>query len=174
MTNPPRPGKPIAEQSSRWALVPVALLASSMIGLGWMAITAIRDPSFALEQDYYQKAIHWDRTQAQAADNQRLAYRFGVAPGVVLDKALRGTVQLTLRDRSGQPVSGARVVAEAFPNAFSSEISQLTFSEREPGIYSATIRAGRVGLWELRFSMDRGAEHATAVVRCDFVAGGAA
>jgi hypothetical protein len=174
MTDAPLPAKLQAKQGSRWALVPVGLLASSVVGLSWMALVAVRDPNFALERDYYQKALHWDQTQAQAADNQRFAYQFSAPPGVTLDKGGHGTIQLKLNDRNGHPVSGARVVAEAFPNAFSDETSQLTFSEHEPGVYSAQVKAGRAGLWELRLSMDNGPDHATAVVRCDLTPGGAA
>ena len=174
MTDTALSPKPQVKQSARWALVPVGLLACSVVGLSWMALVAVRDPNFALEHDYYQKAIHWDQAQAQAADNQRLAYRFSVPPNVPLDKSGHASIELKLSDRAGHPVSGARVVAEAFPNAFSDEIVQLTFSEREPGVYTASVKAGRAGLWELRLAMDSGIEHATAIVRCDLTPGGAA
>jgi hypothetical protein len=169
--SPPKPRKPA---SARWALMPICLLASSTVGVSWMAAVAIRDPNFALEQDYYQKAIHWDRTQAQAADNQRLAYRFSAPAMIVLDKAGQASVVITIKDRSGQLVSGGRVTAEAFPNAYSEDISVLSFTEREPGVYAASVHAGHHGLWELRVAMSTAGDHATAVLRCDLLPGGAA
>jgi nitrogen fixation protein FixH len=158
----------------RWALVPVGLLASSTLGVVWMAAIATRDPNFALERDYYQKAIHWDQTQAQAASNQRLGYQFVLPPRVTLDKLGKGSLELKIFDRSGQPLAGARVTAEAFPNAYSDDISRLSFSERAPGIYTAPITAQHGGLWEFRISLDSGSERATANLRCDLTRGGAA
>jgi len=174
MTNAPEAATPRTQQHSRWMLAPIGLLVSSVVGLGSMAFVAIHDPNFALEHDYYQKAIHWDQTQAQAADNQRLAYRFSVPPSIELDSTGRGVVELRITDHAGQPVSGAHVVAEAFPNAFSDEITQLTFSEGTGGVYSARLGGHRPGLWEIRLSMDSGNDHATAIVRCDLKPGGAA
>jgi nitrogen fixation protein FixH len=158
----------------RWALVPVGLLLSSTVGVGWMAAVAARDPNFALEHDYYQKAIHWDQTQAQAASNQRLGYRFVLPSRVSRDPLGKASVELKIVDRSGQPVAGARVTAEAFANAYSDDISRLEFSERAPGIYTAPITARHDGLWEFRVSMDSGSDHATAILRCDLARGGAA
>lgn len=172
MTDPAQIQRP-KTSNSRWALVPVGLLASSVVGFSWMALIAVRDPSFALERDYYQKAIHWDQTQAQAATNQRLAYRISASPSIALDASGRAVISLKLADRSDRPITSARVTAEAFPNAFSAEISNLTFQEREPGTYSATLAAKRAGVWELRLTVDDGAEHATAIVRCELRPGAA-
>ena len=158
----------------RWALVPVGLLLSSTLGVGWMAAIAVRDPNFALEHDYYQKAIHWDQTQAQAASDQRLAYQFSLPASVALDKRGQATLELKISDRGGQPVAGARVTAEAFANAFSDDISRLSFSERAPGVYTARITALHAGQWVFRVSLDNGLEHGTASLRCDLTPGGAA
>jgi nitrogen fixation protein FixH len=159
--------KQLPKTSSRWALVPVGLLVSSVIGCSWMAWVAARDPNFALERDYYQKAIHWDQTQAQAATNQRLAYRFNLPARIGLDSSGRATIEVRLMDRSGQPIAGAHVVADAFPNAFSDEIATLKFEERAPGVYSAQLTSQRSGVWELRLAADLGGDHATAIARCE-------
>jgi hypothetical protein len=158
---------------ARWALVPVGLLVSSVAGFTWMAFIAIHDPNFALEPNYYQKALHWDQTQGQAATNQRLAYHFSVPSSFTLDAQGRATFSLKLSDGSGRPISGARVLAEAFPNAFSTEIANLTFQEHEPGSYSATVNAKRAGVWELRLEVQNGAERATTIERCELRPGAA-
>ena len=159
---------------ARWALVPVGLLASSFFGVGWMAIIAVRDPSFALEPDYYQKAIHWDQAQAQAANNERLGYAFSVPGAVVSDSRGLATLQLKINDRSGRAVRGAHVSATAFPNAFSEDISQIQFNQRAPGVYEAPVKVRHAGLWEFRVTMDDGADHVTTVLRIVLAPGGAA
>ena len=45
-----------------------------LIGLGTMATIATRDPGFALERDYYQKAVNYDRVIAQRGENARLGW----------------------------------------------------------------------------------------------------
>ena len=164
-----RPNAP----SQRWALVPVALLVSSVAGFSWMALVAVRDPNFALERDYYQKAIHWDQTQAQAATNQRLAYRVSIAPSIPLDLTGHARISMKLTDSSGRAITGAHVLADAFPNAFSDEISNLTLEEQGSGVYAVTLNAKRAGLWELRLSVENAGEHATAIARCELRPGAA-
>jgi hypothetical protein len=165
--------KPEKRGSARWALVPVVLLASSFFGVGGMAVVAIRDPNFALEPDYYQKALHWDQVQAQAATNQRFGYIFSAPPSIALDRQGHASLELKINARNGRRVTGARVTASGFPNAYSEDISQLHFSERVPGVYTAPITARHVGLWEFRVSMDSAADHATVILRSDLTPGAA-
>src|SRR5664279_2445016 len=131
--------------NSRWALVPVALLLASTLGVGSMAFIAIRDPNFATEPDYYNKALHWDQTQAQAAENQRLGYLVELEPRVVVDAAGRATLQLKLQDATRAPVHGAVVKAVAFANAFSNDLNALEFNELAPGVYAAPLTARHLG-----------------------------
>ena len=154
----------------RWALVPVFLLASSVLGVGSMAFVATHDPSFSTEPDYYQKAVRWDQTQAQAAENQRLGYQFTLPRTLPVTPGRRALVELVLRDRSGQMVSGAHVKAEAFSNLAASETTALAFNEREPGRYEAALVVTHVGVWDFRVAAERGAEHFTDELRTELVA----
>ncbi|MEO7037521.1 MAG: FixH family protein [Polyangiaceae bacterium] len=157
--------------NSRWALVPVALLLASTLGVGSMALIAIRDPNFATEPDYYNKALHWDQTQAQAAENQRLGYVVELEPRVVVDAAGRATLQLKLQDATRAPVRGAVVTAVAFANAFSGDVSALAFRELAPGVYVAQLAARHLGLWEFRVTATSGKDHITQTLRRDVVRG---
>jgi len=157
-----------------WAWVPVGLLVSSALGVGGMAVVAIRDPHFATEPDYYQKAIRWDQTQAQAAENQRLGYQFDVPRSIEFDARAHATVELRVRNRAGLPVVGARLTAEAFANAYSEHMAQLTFSEREPGLYVAEFSARHPGVWVFRVAADSEQAHFTSILRSELRPGGAA
>ena len=96
---------------------------SSALGVGSMAIVAVRDPHFATEPDYYQKAIRWDQTQAQAATNQRLGYVIEV-PAVAQLRSRKGEPRSSSRSAIGlgRPVHGAQLVGQAFANAYSGEL----------------------------------------------------
>jgi hypothetical protein len=154
-----------------WALVPVALLVSSALGLGWMAMVAVRDPHFATEPDYYQKAIFWDRTQAQAASNQRLGYSIKAPARLEFDEQGNAALRLTLSDRLGQPVAGAQLVANAFANAYSGSTLALVFEERSAGEYLAKFRVVHRGQWVFEIVGNSGADRFTADVRADLAPG---
>jgi len=157
-----------------WALVPVALLLSSALGVGSMALIATRDPHFATEQDYYKKAISWDQTQAQAASNQRLGYVAELPALVRFDAQRHATLNLTLRDRLGQPVTGARLSAEAFANAYSGKQVRAVFEEQPGGHYRAELTVSHAGQWVFEIVGTSGAERFTAELRADLVPGSSA
>ena len=157
-----------------WALVPVLLLSSSALGVGWMALVASRDPHFATEPNYYQKAIGWDRTQAQAATNQRLGYAVVLPPSIEFDDRGRATVELSLRDRQGRPLRGARLAGQAFANAYSGVLLPLAFEERAPGQYAAALSVSHAGQWVFELVGEVEGQRFTAAPRADLRPGGAA
>ena len=157
-----------------WALVPVALLLASAIGVGSMAIIAVRDPHFATEPDYYQRAIRWDQTQAQAATNQRLAYVVALPALIEFDQRGHATLELTLGDSLGQPVIGAQLAGDAFANAYSGKLVGVVFQEQSPGRYQAKLTVNHSGQWVFRVVGHRGGERFTADLRADLLPGGAA
>ncbi|MET0792677.1 MAG: FixH family protein [Polyangiaceae bacterium] len=157
-----------------WAFVPVALLSSSALGVGSMAVVAVRDPSFATEENYYQKAIHWDQTQAQAGENQRLGFRVVAPASLLLDAQGHARLELTLQDRLGQPIRGASVTAQAFANAYSAELHRVTFQETAAGVYASAVDAQHAGLWVFRVTAQTPAARFTADSRLVLIAGGAA
>ncbi|HYP76744.1 MAG TPA: FixH family protein [Polyangiaceae bacterium] len=157
-----------------WALVPVALLLSSALGVGSMAVIAARDPHFSTESDYYEKAVRWDQTQAQAATNQRLGYTLKGPPLVRLDQQGHAALELALEDRSGKPVSGANLTGNAFANAYSGELVRVAFEEVSPGHYLAKFPVRHRGQWVFELVCDADGQRFTSEVRADLVAGEAA
>jgi len=157
-----------------WALVPVALLVSSAVGVGSMAIVAVRDPHFATLPDYYQKAIRWDLSQAQAAMNSRLGYTVKGPTALGFDAQGHVTLELTLTDREGRLVRGARLSGQAFANAYSGELIAVVFEEESAGHYSAKLTVHHAGQWVFEIVGDTGADHFTQDLRADLVPGGAA
>jgi hypothetical protein len=157
---------PRRQPGSYWAFVPAGLLAAMLVGLLTMATIAADDPSFAVERDYYKKAVAWDRELEQQGENARLARM------VTLEtrSTPRRTAALALRisDASGTPLDGASVDLEAFPNARAGERQRLVFTETRPGAYVAELAVTRTGLWELRLIVTRGKERTTHVLRVDF------
>ncbi len=157
-----------------WAWLPAGLLGSMLLGLGSLAYVAIDDPGFALEPNYYDKAVHWDRSQAEARASQALGYRLELGQPLRLSASGSVEVELSLVDRAGAPLSGAEIRVEAFANSAASQVELLLLSEVAPGRYRASLRHGARGLWELRCSVRRGGELYQQVLRRDIAKGGAA
>lgn len=143
-----------------WAFVPVILLGSTLVGLGTAAHIATRDPGFALETDYYQRAVQWNAQQARWAENERLGYTLAFA---VAGESL----VVTLRDRDGQPLRGATLTAEAFSNARAAARRSLEFVEGDGGEYRVALPHARPGLWEFRLDAAKDGRHFTQVERAD-------
>jgi len=145
----------------------VALLVTSALGVGTMAIIAARDPHFATEPDYYQKAIHWDQTQAQAATNQRLGYVVTAPATLGIDQHGLVTLQFGLKDSHGQQVHGGQLAGEAFANAYSAEVARLVFDEQATGAYQTQFKPKRPGLWIFRVAGNSAGARFTADFRVD-------
>jgi hypothetical protein len=164
--------KPPVEARTRagtfWAWFPVVLIVSMLAGLGTMAYIAVDDPGFAVEKDYYQKAVHWDQTQAQNEKNARLGWN------VALELAPRGgKIELVAKlvDASGTPIRDASVDVEAFANARAAEIVSAHLVRQQDGTQKAELPLTRTGLWEFRFTAQARGQRFTQVVRHDVAAG---
>ncbi len=148
-----------------WPLAIVGVLAVTVlanIGLFWAA----NEPgSAAVEPDYYRRALAWDRTQAAAARAARLGWHaeavFGVPDGT-------GTpLELTLTDRTGAPVPGARVAVVGLHNLDFAHPIAWSLTEHGRGGYTTRVRLPRSGRWELRVSAERGREQFAVVLHAD-------
>ena len=128
---------------------------------------AISDPSFAVEPDYYAKAVAWDAHQAQARDNAELGWSLtlDVAPADPGTGSAR--VVASLIDRDGLPVRGLTVGLEAFHNARASQVVKATLAETAEHGYAADVAVSRPGFWEFRVIAARGTERFTAIVNQD-------
>lgn len=124
-----------------------------------LLVVANSDPSFAVEEDYYDKALRWDDRRAQEAANVALGWQFEFAAVPDLD-ASEGTpvMQLTVavRDADGVTVDGAVVRLETFPLARSAEVGRVRLDGRGEGLYRTTLPLSRPGIWEFRFEVVAG------------------
>jgi nitrogen fixation protein FixH len=150
-----------------WPFLLVGLLAAGVAANIYLLARAVGDPSFAVEPDYYAKAVAWDAHQAQARENADLGW------SVVIDVSAadlgtgRARVVAKLTDREGRPVTGASVDLEAFHNARAADRLSATLAETAEHDYAADVPVVRPGLWEFRVAANRGAETFTAVVDQD-------
>ena len=114
-----------------------------------------------VEPDYYRKAVAWDSTMAHRAASDRLGWTASTSV------RQSGAVVVRLVDRSGAPVSGARVTAVLIHNVDAGHPLQLTLRERETGLYSVGAPIAHPGRWEVRVGALRGEERFMAILIVD-------
>jgi nitrogen fixation protein FixH len=143
-----------------WATIPFVVLGLSVIMHGIFLALAASDPSIAVEEDYYRKALDWDRHRAQQARNRALGWTITVEVDSTklspVERVNRTGLAARLTDRAGRPVTGATVHLETFHHARSRHVLKATLGEAEPGVYRTALAMRRSGNWEFRFRVERG------------------
>ena len=124
----------------------------------WVATS---NPSYAVEDDYYQKAVAWDQRRAQERHNAELGWRLDFSLDPSESTASDPLLVVRLSAADGAPVTGATVTVAAFHNARANEILRSQLAATGAGEYSSRLSMRRSGLWELRFVVDRGGERFT-------------
>jgi len=148
-----------------WPIGLAGVLAATVAANIWVAVIANDDPSFAIEPDYYRKAVQWDTTLAQDRHNVSLGWRLTPAMSAI---APDGTSLLSAQftDSTGAAISGAVIRVAALAVARASDVHDMTLTPQAgAGDYAVRFDARRAGEWELRFDAKLGAEHFTQMSR---------
>ena len=153
----------LSEKVCPW--VPVALLGAMVTGLGAMASIAVNDSGFALERDYYAKAVAYDGEIAQRAQNARLGWSL-TADAAPAQARKSSRLEVRLGDGRGT-LERARVHVEALRNAAAGRVLEAELRELAPGRYEAELPLGRGGLWDFRFTVTRDGSRFTKTERLD-------
>ena len=123
---------------------------------------ATSDPSYAVEEDYYQKAIDWDLKRAQDRTNDDLGWLFEFEVTPPERPGDQPQLEVTLADADGVPLPGATIAVEAFHNSRSGDVLRAVLAPTdEDGHYRANLPMQHNGKWELRFTVDQGGREFT-------------
>lgn len=147
-----------------WPLIITAALAIhavAWLGVAWLATS---NPSYAVEEKYYDKALAWDQKRAQDVVNAKLGWSLQPRLQPPRTRGMDPELEVVLRDDGGVPINDAAISLEAFHNARAGDITRVNFTARGNGVYVATVPVHRSGRWELRFAVDRAEDHFTAVM----------
>jgi nitrogen fixation protein FixH len=120
------------------------------------------DPSFAVEPDYYAKAMTFDSTMALERESARLGW---TAASWIVPRDGATMLVVTLTDAKGAAVAGAMVVSEARFVGRAAKVLRDTLAETGRGQYEATLVDPPGGAWEVRVAATRGAERFVATTR---------
>jgi nitrogen fixation protein FixH len=145
----------------RWPAFIAGALALQVLASLVTIYLATSNPSYAVEDDYYRKALAWDAKRAQDHRNLELGWtlRFEITSATVAGD--RAVLSVDLGDAAGSPVDGALLDVEAFHNARADDLLRARLDGHGNGRYSAPLPITRQGVWELRFVAERGDDRFT-------------
>lgn len=149
-----------------WPAAVAGVLCLTIAANVWLITIARHDPSFAVEENYYQRGLHWDDELAQRAHNEQLGWRL-LATLAPIQRGRGAELRVALRDASVAPIPDASIVVRAVHVARANDPVEVTLISSGPGEYRALVPLERAGLWELHIAVHRGSELYTAVERLD-------
>ena len=129
-------------------LVVVMLGGSVLTGVVTMTL-ATGDPSFAIEPDYYERALAWDEDAARRRASESLGWSADTSLATSADALGNRVFTVTLIDRDGQPIDDARVSMTAFHKASSAERETFHFDHTGQGVYVTQLSSPRDGAWQI-------------------------
>ena len=159
-----RPGPTSFARRYGWPIgIATILLLSAGSNIMVMFI-AKADPAFAVEPDYYQKAVTWDATMEQQRLNTSLGWQ-ATGSLALATPGTPGRVSVSLVGPGNTPIGDAVVAVEAMHNARASQRYEASLMPDGAGRYAAALDAHRPGEWEVRVTATRGSERFTQSLR---------
>lgn len=157
---------PLIRKDRIWPTIIVGIL-TIYVAFGLIAArVASHDPNFAIEPDYYRKAVMWDSTLALSRRSAALGWRIIPTLGPI-GNGTAALLALDVRDTSGTIVRDANVSVEGRQVAHAEDVTSATLGERADGEYVAQLPLARPGLWEFRVVATRGPDRFATTLRMD-------
>jgi len=152
----------------QWPIGVAVILGATVAANLWVMKIANSDPSFAIEPDYYRKAVNYDSTMAQQRENATLGWtmRTQLAP---IGDGTHTTLTVTLRDAHAGALTGAQVAVMTRYNARANDTLTAVLTEAAPGRYETLLPIAHPGEWEVRVDATRGGARFEASTRVSAV-----
>lgn len=155
--------RPITGRQVFWGLVGFFGVVFAVNGaMVWAALGTFDGLETA---DSYRAAKAFNATIAQGRRQTELGWTLTASPAP-------DHIDLSFRDRAGQPVDGLRITAVLWRQSHDGDDRILQFTPRGEGVYRAPLAAPAPGRWEVRLQTEA-ADGTPVVVRQPVVIGGA-
>jgi hypothetical protein len=141
---------------SIWPWAVVALLAATVLKYAIVLAMISGDPTIAIEEDYYGRAIAWDDSRATRAASDALGWSARISIGP--DRLGRAEARVEIADGAGAAIRDAAVSARIFHHSRAGRAWEGDLPRGEDGIHRATVPGARRGLWRVELEARRGAE----------------
>lgn len=150
--------KPAPARSWLWPGLVIGLIVMQAALAGTLLVCATNDPSFAVEPNYYRRALNWDAEAAQRRASDALGWTLSLEVAPAASVIGEREVRFRLLDREGAPVLDAHLDVIAFHHARGSERIGLMPGAQGGGEYTCTAPLRKAGTWEFRVRALRGVD----------------
>jgi nitrogen fixation protein FixH len=150
--------------ANRWPVAITAVLIAQVAFGVWMSHVASDDPHFAVEPNYYARAVNWDATMAQSRADKALGWKS--AATLKRTTGTAATLHVTLVDSAGAAVIADSVSVAAVAIAHSNTVNALRLAPDGTG-YSVAVPVAGTGLWEVQLRAVRGKDVFTHILRTE-------
>lgn len=159
-------GDPARKQSMRWPLIVTGLLFCHVVLMLSVAAIAVRDPSFSVLPNYYQKALNWDQSQAAKRESAKLGWTIRIEPATTIDPLGQRSVKFILRDGDDCAISDAKLNLTYYHHSRASDTKSVALIESAPGEFVAKLPMRMSGFYQFELSAEtKGACFATSVTQ---------
>jgi len=128
-----------------------------------MVVTAISSFSGLAHRDAFGRGVAYNRVIAAVERQEALGWRWQVS--LVPMPGAKEALRLSLSDRDGLPLSGARIVAALERPVERAQAITVEFVETGMGHYAAGVALPQRGQWDVKLSILHAGDHVVAVHR---------
>jgi len=148
----------IHKAGRKWPWIIVGLLSVHVAGMVTAAMIATHDRSFAVVDNYYEKAVHWDQSQALLRASREMGWKVEIKPSDRVDPLGRRRVEFVVTDAQGRAIPQAVLTVEYFHDAHAAEVRKATLSPdgHDPSRFGAVLPMRYAGIWEYELTVTAG------------------
>jgi nitrogen fixation protein FixH len=133
-----------------WPGIVIALFVAGAVSTFSMVWVAASDGGAQVVDNYYEKAVDWDRTAARYEASRALAWHVNLGVSPSSDGQTRELL-VAITDSLGVPVSGLTGTIRLSRPQFTAPIGEIDLSENPdvPGTYRQSVSGLRAGLLDV-------------------------
>lgn len=153
MTDRPQSNQPrtFFSRGLHWPVLVTLLFLGNIALAVTVIVISTGDPSFAVEPDYYDKALNWNDEIEQRTQNQRLGWSVRLAERpTILAGADHTDLTLVILDQDAEPIDNASMEIIALPVARADRAQSITGRTIGAGRYTARLTNPIPGKWQIR------------------------
>jgi nitrogen fixation protein FixH len=152
-----------------WPLGIIGIMCCFFVADGILLVTVLRDASFGVEDNYYEKSLRYDETRDALARAQQAGWRTQVDIAAAPFPDMPRRVDLRIQDGEGHPVTGlsGTVTAVRPSDVRLRNAGDIVAVPGDDGLYRLLLRVPVDGLWEFELDARKSGQQYRVVVRQD-------